>query len=102
MMVVPGLAFAAATAPRKLQSLGAAVQADAAAVSSVRSTVIEANIGVMVAVFILFEAAPGARCLLLRVSRDASEKGDKASAATINPATTIRQKANRAVFLDRA
>src|ERR1700749_288563 len=35
----PASAFAAMIAPRKLQSLGAAVQAVAAAVSSVRSTV---------------------------------------------------------------
>src|SRR6185369_6219395 len=43
-IVVPGFTFENATAPRKLQSLAAAVQAEAAAASSVRSTVIEANI----------------------------------------------------------
>src|SRR5690242_20661050 len=37
---VPGFAFANATAPRRLQSLADAVHALAAAVSSVRSTVI--------------------------------------------------------------
>src|SRR6185436_5046855 len=35
----PGAVFAFLTAPRKLQSLGAAVQADAAATSSARSTI---------------------------------------------------------------
>jgi hypothetical protein len=45
LIVVPGLPLAKATAPRRLQSFAAAVQADAAAVSSVRSTEIAANIG---------------------------------------------------------
>src|ERR1051326_6712140 len=43
LIVVPGFRFAKATAPRKLQSFGAAVQAEAENTSSVRSTVIEAN-----------------------------------------------------------
>jgi hypothetical protein len=43
LIVVPGFRFANATAPRKLQSFGAAVQAEAAAVSSVRSTSMAAN-----------------------------------------------------------
>ena len=41
--MVPGLELAKVTAPRRLQSFAAAVQADAAAVSSVRSTVIETS-----------------------------------------------------------
>ena len=44
-MVVPELAFAKIVAPRKLQSFGAPVQADAVKLSSVRSTVIVANTG---------------------------------------------------------
>src|SRR5262245_29914442 len=40
LIVVPAFRLANAIAPRKLQSFGAAVQAEAAAVSSVRSTVI--------------------------------------------------------------
>src|SRR4051812_22388455 len=43
LIVVPGLRFAKVTAPRRLQSFAAAVQADAAALSSVRSTVMPAN-----------------------------------------------------------
>src|ERR1051326_5597612 len=61
MMVVPGLAFAKVTAPRKLQSLAAAVHADAPAASSVRSTVIEANIiGIAAFIGVLWALAPGA------------------------------------------
>src|ERR1043166_6644613 len=45
-IVVPGFRFAFATAPRKLQSFGATVQAEAAAASSVRSTVMVAKKGV--------------------------------------------------------
>src|ERR1044072_2667484 len=45
--VAPRSAFAAITAPRKLQSLGATVQAEAAATSSVRSTSsVVTNIGI--------------------------------------------------------
>ena len=51
MIVVPGFKFAKVTAPRKLQSFATAVQAAAAATSSVRSTVIETNIA-GIAVFI--------------------------------------------------
>jgi hypothetical protein len=43
LIVVPGFRLANATAPRKLQSFGAAVQAEAAAASSVRSTSMGAN-----------------------------------------------------------
>jgi orotidine-5'-phosphate decarboxylase len=43
LIVVPGFRFANPTAPRKLQSFGAAVQAEAAAVSSGRSTSMAAN-----------------------------------------------------------
>ncbi len=44
-MVVPRLLLAKATAPRRLQSLAAAVHAEAPATSSVRSTVIVAPDG---------------------------------------------------------
>src|ERR1051325_4734139 len=47
-MVVPGLRFAKSTAPRKLQSLAAAVQAEAAGLSSVLSTVMLASSGAAV------------------------------------------------------
>src|SRR6476646_3254176 len=47
LIVVPALAFAKMVAPRKLQSLGATVHADAVKLSSVRSTVMVANAGAL-------------------------------------------------------
>src|SRR5216683_3964766 len=54
-MVVPGLRLANATAPRRLQSLAAAVQAEAAGLSSVLSTVILARGGAIATVSRLAE-----------------------------------------------
>jgi hypothetical protein len=50
-MIVPLVAFAARTAPRRLQSLGAAVHASSAGLSVVVSTVSVANTGAAAAAF---------------------------------------------------
>src|SRR5437763_276127 len=62
MIVVPALEFAKLTAPRKLQSFAAGVQADAAAASSVRSPVIEATIAGITAFIGIPFALAAARC----------------------------------------
>src|SRR5215471_17004299 len=68
LIVVPGFKFANATAPRRLQSFAAAVQAEAAKTSSVRSTVIAANIGVIIVALGAFSLAPVILVRTLRFS----------------------------------
>src|SRR5690242_3013535 len=102
LIVVPGFRFANATAPRRLQSFGAAVQAEAENASSVRSTVTEANATKFAeATFAL--AAVGPRILMRLLIRSplpirkpleyaTAERGivAKASAATTNKAIPIK------------
>src|SRR5690242_14565513 len=114
MIVVPGFASAKLTAPRKLQSFAAAVHADAAAVSSVRSTVIEANMNGATAVIgtrEAFAAGERSRRRKPRSSRsrlvfrarlgDASVSRGKASAAIAKAPTTISPRANRVIARGR-
>ena len=70
MIVVPGLAFAKIVAPRKLQSFGAPVHADRAALSLVLSTVIVANAGAL-AIEAVLKLAAGR---FIRLTRNAFGK----------------------------